>query len=308
MKLDRVDFELVDALARSQSMADAAIFLNISAAAVSQKLIRLELIIGQKILHRTGKFHLTVAGDRIAKHGAVALAGMMRLSAELADLRDSPTYPLTIMTNQSVIVDDLPDVIELFCEKFPLIKVNLLEGNMLATVQGLRDGTLDAGILYNHLPVIGLNVEPYRTDTLCLIVPISHQLASHETITFAEAANHKFIGAGLSHNITNIMRNEAYRANLQLSFAMHVSSYEVQAHLVSSTDIGIALVLGNVARRFKTFRPIKAIPLSDSWAFGEYQIVTRLHDIKTPHIGAFRNALIMRHAPPLHQYKINKAP
>lgn len=276
MKLDRVDFELINALSLASSQSEAAVILGLTESTVSQRLLRLESVVGTILYNRKTK-NMTRVGERIAESSLIVLAGMKKLNSDIAAIINEHEC-VTIMTNQSIAIDDLPEALEQVKKRFCKVLFRVIDGTISESIDALLTNKVDAAIIYNVDQVKGLSLHHYRTDRLHLIVPSSHQLAALKQVSFAEAAQYPFIGTGAAHNLSTEMRNQAHRQKLSLKFSMHVNSYEVQSHYVGSTSLGIALALGNVARRVKTFLPVKIIPLSDDFAKGRYAIAVREND------------------------------
>lgn len=276
MKLDRVNFELVNALSLTSSQSEAAATLGLTESTVSQQLLRLEAVVGADIYDRKTK-RLTKVGDRIAQSATVVLDGMRKLSHDITSIiNDRET--ITIMTNQSVAIDDLPAALEEVKKKFSNSLINIIDGTIPESIDALLTNKIDVAIIYDIEKATGLRLHRYRTDRLHIICPSSHPLAEFEKISFAMASRYPFIGTGTTHHLSTEMRSQAYKQKFALKFSAHVSSYEVQAHLVGSTNLGIALVLGNVARRIETFLPVKIIPLTDEFAKGSYVVAVREND------------------------------
>lgn len=274
MRLSPEDCELIAAIARSSNFSEAAIHLGIKPSTLHTRFGRLELEVGQKLVHRPGPFRFTPAGKLMADYAKVVMSESASLNAGLRSLLDPPDA-ITVMTNPSVVIDDLPDVFNLLKMMRPNLLIHALDGTISQTMLALLSDKIDAGIVYNAHPTEGIRLFPYRYDRLHIIAPLSHPLARFKEVSFAQAVEYAFIGTGEAHNLSRLLQAEAKKHHLPVRFSMHVSNYEVQAHMVGATDLGIALALGNVARRFQTFRPIKAIPLSGDWTAGIYQLCVR---------------------------------
>jgi DNA-binding transcriptional LysR family regulator len=281
LRIERSDFELIYAISLGSSLSAAAHRLGVTKPAVSQRLARLEEIIGHALVKRGRPVKFTPAGERFLSAAKIVVFGVATLESDLREIGGG-IRPLKIMTNLSVAIDDLPQVIEHLHESDKNLQVIIKEGAINETIKEVLAGSIDAGIIFNKSQASGLLCHPYRTEKFCIIAPISHQISGLEITSLAHATQYDFVGTGRSHNISAVIEAEAQREGMSIRYAMHTSGYEMQAHIVGTTNIGIAIVLGNVARRYARIYPIKIIELSDEWASGEYVICTKEFDFLSP--------------------------
>jgi DNA-binding transcriptional LysR family regulator len=274
LRIERSDFELIYAISLGSSLSAAAQRLGVTKPAVSQRLTRLEEIIGQTLVKRGIPVQFTKAGERMLAAAKVVVFGVAALESDLCEI-GTGTIPLKIMTNLSVAIDDLPHVIERMKSDSPKLNITIHEGVISETLSSVLNKSMDVGIVFNIQSAPGLRYTPYRRERFFVIAPLSHPLSNFDEISLLDASGHDFIGTGRSHNITAIIESEIQHSGRSIHYAMHTSSYEMQAHFVGTTNIGIAIVLGNVAKRYERIYPIKAIALTDAWASGEYVIVTK---------------------------------
>lgn len=159
-----------------------------------------------------------------------------------------------------------------FLQIHPGVEVELREARSDEVVRAVRDGNADLGIYAR--PVTGTaNVEvyPYRSDRLMGVVPEEHVLASRESIAFSELQQHSFIGVGTNTSLATLLAQETGGA---LGHTFRVDSAEV-ARWMAAKGLGVTILPeGQIIPYGSTLR-IRAIPLSDSWAFRRLLLCVR---------------------------------
>src|SRR4029077_3603262 len=121
------------------SMAEAARRLNLTPAAVAQRIRALEDEIGASLLVRSGR---TV---RPTPAGAAILGRARNFLKELRDLKsvassDIPSGQLRLGAFQSALSGLLPDILASFAAKYPQIEVHLVRANAKELYSKALDG------------------------------------------------------------------------------------------------------------------------------------------------------------------------
>lgn len=271
LSFDLIDMELIAILSQELSLSAAAQRIGISASAVSQRLTRMENLAGHKLVHRPGPMRLTKAGERLLKAALAIKREYRALEDDLSALY-AGGGSIRIMANASLMIDDLPTVLEGLRGIRPDLHIELAEGSIQEITKSVLDGATDAGLLVGKQNVDGLRFIPYKRDRICIIAPLSHPIAQHRAVSFKDAAAHSFIGVDSTKPITAIISGAERKERLHINYAMHVTSSELQAHMVAETTIGIALAPESIARRFAATHPIRLVQLLDDWASGEFVI------------------------------------
>jgi DNA-binding transcriptional LysR family regulator len=128
------------------SIAAAARRLNLTAAAIAQRIRALEREIGAPLVSRSGRtIRPTEAG--------VAIMGRARnFLREVRDLRsiatnDKPSGELRLGAISSAVSGLLPDILKLLTKRHPAIEVHILTGTSEELYHKVLDGDLDAAVL-----------------------------------------------------------------------------------------------------------------------------------------------------------------
>lgn len=153
-----------------ESFSKAAESLGFTQSAVSQQINRLERIVGQELVRRSGgpkKVGLTVAGEILCAHAEAILARLASAAADLEAVAAGTAGVVRVGCYQSVGVRILPRILREFSRLWPGVRVELLEseddGDLLREVES---GHLDvAFVVFPLIPgpfaAVELLEDPY---------------------------------------------------------------------------------------------------------------------------------------------------
>jgi DNA-binding transcriptional LysR family regulator len=128
------------------SIAEAARRLNLTAAAIAQRISALEREIGVGLLFRSGR------NARPTVAGAAILGRAREFLSELRDLKsianaDAPAGEIRLGAMQTSISGILPDTLMLMTKKYPRIEVHIARGGSSELYHKVLNGELDAAII-----------------------------------------------------------------------------------------------------------------------------------------------------------------
>lgn len=143
------DLELFLRVAETSNMSEAARQLNITNAAVSAAIKRLELALGVSLLERTTRsLHLSVAGESLIPYVQHALGALGDAEAELRNLQTSVAGEISIGLPSDVGRHLLLGILDDFQQQYPRISLRLNFSDMMQDLY--REG-LDVVIRYGDL-------------------------------------------------------------------------------------------------------------------------------------------------------------
>lgn len=273
---DLTDLKLIRYMSEESSLSAVAVRARMSLPAISQRLTKLEDGLATKLVIRSGGFGLTAAGKIFLESANAIAAELKKLDRQLRAEKQGHEAMLRIMCTQSLLVDDLPLILDTLSTEDSSLRFTVTEGAASEIARKLADGEIDIGLAVHTGSMQGLQLIPYKAERACIIAPLKHQLAQQRgPIYFRDAIKFPFIGIDDNNPVPNLAGKEA-RADLRsIAYRILVSSMEAQAILVGQTQLGIALTLESVARRHARTQPIQVIRLADTWASHESFICVR---------------------------------
>jgi len=263
LPLDPIDIEIVLLLNTELSLGRIAQQLGLTTSAISQRIERIEERIGHHIATRKRNIRLTPAGMEVLRTATQLKMTGDDLARRLHRLKN-PT--INIMADHSLLIHDLPLVLQRMASDIPQLEVHLKTGSFDQIIRAVNDHRVDAGLIAGDPKVIGIQGRPIRKEHICLLMPNNHPLIRFKTLFFSDAVRYPMI---LSENLEHIamhLRDEAKKMGTTLQVPITVPHFEIQAHMVSMTDIGIAPTIESVAKRYASIYPVTYVRLLDDWA------------------------------------------
>ncbi|PVE45622.1 LysR family transcriptional regulator [Pararhodobacter aggregans] len=174
----------------------AAQRLGMSQPPLTVAIRRLEEDLGVDLIERGGNrvLGLTEAGLTFLHEARETLRQADHAIATTRETAAGRTGLIRLGYVGSALYGRLPDTIRTFRRARPNVRLELREATTAAQIVGLRDGTLDAGIV---IPPIaeptGIELHHFDQDRLCIAMSLGHPLASKDDFCLADIADEDFV-------------------------------------------------------------------------------------------------------------------
>lgn len=278
---DANDLRIIYYIASGFKPATIGKMLGLSAQRISQKIARMEKLCDAQLIYRAGGVSkLTEAGMKLFELAANVERNVAKFKSDLASLKSSDGQ-LRIIAASSLLLDDLPEVLDEVVKKFPNVRIRLNSGREEEVLKSIVNGTADVGLISMPRSGEGVVVSPYKRERLCLVVSSTHQLAGSAPIYFKEASVYRFIALSSDHAMAHALRLAQVRAGIVLSRSIKVNSLEIAAQFAVKGGFGIALTFENVAKRYVRDGVGCIVRLQDAWASMEVGTCTRDLTVRT---------------------------
>ena len=185
-----------EAVRQNFNLTDAAKALFTSQPGVSKAIIELEEELGIDIFSRHGKRirGLTEPGRQVLKSVKLILQeveGLKSIGKEFA-AQDSGSF--TIATTHTQARYSLPSVVQQFSQKFPKVRLSLLQGNPKQVGDMVLNNQADMAIATEAIAEVdGLVSLPCFQWEHMIVVPIEHPLLKLKSITLEDIAAYPLI-------------------------------------------------------------------------------------------------------------------
>ena len=177
---------ILKAIAAQGSFKKAADFLYVTQPAVSLQIQNLEKQLEITIFDRGGrKALLTEAGRLLLEYCERILNQCDEACKAIEDLNSLKGGTLVIGASQTTGTYLMPRMIGLFRQKYPDVSVQLQVHSTRRTGWSVANGQIDLAIIGGQLPSDLenlLQVIPYATDELALVLPSKHQLSNKKEL------------------------------------------------------------------------------------------------------------------------------
>jgi DNA-binding transcriptional LysR family regulator len=223
----------------------AAERLRIAQPAVSQQIRRLEVELGERLLHRDRRtVTLTSAGEALLPYARAALAQVEHGRQAVAALRGLVTGQLRVG-----LVMPLPDrrvvrAIGAFGRTYPAIELTLVEDETDALLDGLASGDLHAAFLglgpAQDLPA-SLHVIVVAREPAVLAVHPQHPFAARRSVRLSALRDEPVVTLTRASRLRTILETECRQAGFAPRIVAETSDLNVMIQLVAE-GIGVALM------------------------------------------------------------------
>lgn len=208
-----VKFEILNKLSEVQSFTKTAEDLNLSQSAISHAITSLEKEFDFPLVSRSRSgVSLTIEGETLLQTMRKVLHYYEKVHQEASNIKGLTKGTIKIGVFSSVSSNWLPEILKQMQERYPGVRIELMEGNYSEIEQWLLGGIVDCGFL-NVTHSDQFDVIPLKKDRLLCIVSDESILYNHSTISFKELEKESFImpAYGGYHDVKRIFEeNKVY--------------------------------------------------------------------------------------------------
>ncbi|RXH55016.1 LysR substrate-binding domain-containing protein [Granulicella sibirica] len=182
------------AVAEELHFGRAALRLHLAQPPLSQQIRKLEEILGYALFTRTSRsVALTTAGEAFLQSARRTLRNVQRDLEEARSIGRGEVGSLHVGFIGSGMLATLPAIFRAYIEAYPLVTLRLHESFTAKVIDGLKEGTLDAGILRDGDPVDAFDVITLFSEPFVAVLPANHPRARQKTISPAHLRDEPFV-------------------------------------------------------------------------------------------------------------------
>jgi DNA-binding transcriptional LysR family regulator len=182
------------AVAEELHFGRAAARLHLSQPPLSQQIRNLEETLGYALFHRTSRsVRLTTAGEAFLPRARRTLRNMQRDLEETRSIGRGEVGSLNIGFVGSAVLTTLPAIFRAYRAAYPRVHLQLHESFTSRVIEGMENGSLDAGILRDGDAVEGLQTAAIYSEPYIALLPASHRCAARKNISPAMLRDEPFV-------------------------------------------------------------------------------------------------------------------
>lgn len=274
--LDPVSLQLFVAVCEEGNIARAAARESLVASALSKRIAALEADVGVALLTRQRRgVEPTPAGQALLVRAREVLAGLDRMRSELGAYGQGEQGSVRVLASPSALAEQLPDDVAAFVDQHPRIRISLDERTSPDIVRGVREGSADLGVLWDLIvDLSGLQVLPYRSDRLVVVMAPDHALARRPKLRFAETLDQPAINVSPGGQMDQLLRRHAALLGRLPAHRMQVSSLDAACRLVGA-GLGLAILPREAVTPHAGTGRLVFVPLAETWAVRKFVVVAR---------------------------------
>jgi LysR family transcriptional regulator, transcriptional activator of the cysJI operon len=244
-----MDFRLkvFQSVAKNQSFTKASRELFLSQPAVSKHIQELEKSYGAPLFERSGnKIRLTIGGELLLRHSEEITAAYNQLEYEMQLLKGQHSGELRLGASTTIAQYVLPTLLALFTEKFPQVKISLLNGNSQEVEKALLNHQIQLGMVEGIIRQPHLKYTDYLQDELVAIVHTKSKLAHLESIVLEHLTSLPLVlrerGSGTLDVLEKALQNHHLKLS-DLNIRMQLGSTEsIKSFLDNANCMGIVSI------------------------------------------------------------------
>jgi DNA-binding transcriptional LysR family regulator len=213
-------------VAKLLSFTKAAETLHMTQPAVTFQVRQLEEYFNTRLFDRThNRVTLTEAGRKSYEYAEEIFELYGEMENSIKELTGDISGVLTLGASTTIAEYMLPSLLSGFTKEYPDIQLRLKVSNTEGIVSMIENSMIDLGIVEGPVSNKNLLVEECRNDSLVVIVPKDHELASKTSISMDELMHYPFIcreeGSGTREVIMDYVVSQGLdRNNLNLSLEL----------------------------------------------------------------------------------------
>ena len=249
--MDFRQLEYVITVAREKTLLSAAKHLFLSPSALSQHISKLEEELRTPLFKRTKQGWLpTPAGQVYIQMAESVLQQKENAYLQIGDIADDRAGYFTIGVTPGRGTQMFAWVFPRFKEKYPQIRVGLVEGTVLSLKEQLEAGKIDLAFLTTGPDYQNLNIRKQATEEILLAVPRTHPLADlagnapggdFATVDLAQFKTSSFLLAGEGATLRMLADRLFADAGFMPSVAFESGSL-LTLHQLSKSGYGVSFV------------------------------------------------------------------
>lgn len=249
--MDFRQLEYVITVAREKTLLSAAKKLFLSPSALSQHISKLEEDLRTPLFKRTKQGWLpTPAGQVYIQMAESVLLQKVNAYQQINNIADNRAGYFTMGVTSGRGTHMFAAVFPKFKEKYPEIKVGLVESSVLSLKEQIESGKVDLGFLTSGPDYRNLAVHKQTTDEILLVIPRTHPLAVLEaqapagdlaTVSLSLFKNDPFLLAGEGTTLRMLENQRFADAGFMPSIAFESKSL-VALNQLTRSGYGISFV------------------------------------------------------------------
>ena len=245
--MDLRQLEIIRAIAETGSFTAAGDKLHVSQSAISRQILILEDELGEPVFHRIGRrIRITPAGESLLQLGHRVFRDLQDTVSAISDTREALRGSIGLVGGMTVCLYVFPTLLAEVRRIHPNVDMRVTVGSTQRSVEMLRSGSGDLGLLTLPIEASDLVSVPLLTEELLLATYPSHPLAAQKQIVPADLEGQPFVLFETGSITRRIVEEFFARERITPPTIMETENVEIIKAMVRS-GLGISIVPWQVA-------------------------------------------------------------
>ncbi len=197
IRFDLADLQAFAVVAELRNFRKAAELVHISQPAFSRRIEKLENALGVRLLDRdTRSVELTAVGREFARKTRQLLDDLDGTLLGIQEIAATRMGEVTVACVPSAAFYFLPPVIKQYHERYPNIRVKILDAGANDVLSSVARGEADFGLNFIGSAEADLEFQTILEEPFVAACRRDHPLASKKSVTWADLCDHDFMTVG----------------------------------------------------------------------------------------------------------------
>ena len=250
--MDLRQLEILQAIAETGSFTACGRKLNVSQSAISRQILLLEEELGEALFLRVGRqVRMTPAAESLVQLGQRVFQDVRETVGAITDRTRDLKGTLRLSGGMTVCLYVFPALLKQLRRAHPRLDVRLTVATAGRSVQEIRGGRVDAGLLTLPIDESDLVTVPVLSEELMVIAPPTHTLARRRRVVPRDLAGYPFIVFELGSGTRKVIDHFFATESIEPTIVMDTENVEIIKAMVKA-GLGIGIVpYQSVAREVK---------------------------------------------------------
>jgi DNA-binding transcriptional LysR family regulator len=240
--MDLRQLEIIQAIAETGSFTACGKKLNVSQSAISRQMLLLEEELGEPLFQRVGRrVRMTPAAESLVQLGQRVFQDVRDTVENITDRTRSLRGMLRLAGGMTVCLYVFPPLLKHLKRVHPELEIRLTVATALRSVDDIRAGRVDAGLLTLPVEESDLVTVPVLHEELLLVTMPSHPLAKKKKILPADLSGEPFILFEPGSATRRVIDSFFVTEDVEPTVVMDTENVEIIKAMVK-TGLGIGIV------------------------------------------------------------------
>lgn len=277
-----------------KSFSRGAAINDISQAAATQSVLRMERLLGVSLIDRSKRpFVLTREGELCNQGFREIIEKYDTVITQVRSLRDSMSGIIRIAAIYSVGLHVMSRCMSDFMKTYPKSKVRLEFQHPQKVLKAVNDGEVDFGIISYPHETQDINVIPLRSESMVLACFPDHPLSGKKEISFEYLQQEDFIAFDRDLMIRKEIDQQMKNMGIRINVVMEFDNIETIKQAVES-GLGVSVLPSPSVKKEAERGEIVAIPISKPKIMRPIGIIYKTRKVLSPIMKKFIEVLIAR--------------
>ncbi len=240
--MDLRQLEILQAIAETGSFTASGRKLHVSQSAISRQVALLEEELGEPLFLRVGrKVRMTAAAESLVQLGQRVFQDVRDTVGAITDRTRSLAGTLRLAGGMTVCLYVFPPLLKHLKKVHPQLDVRLTVATAGRSVEEIRNGQVDAGLLTLPVDESDLVTVPVLREELLLVTMPTHPLARRRRIMPADLAGQPFVLFEAGSATRRVIDSFFVTEKIEPTIVMDTENVEIIKAMVK-TGLGIGIV------------------------------------------------------------------